>query len=131
MGVKIEGLELIESDIYKLYSRPSMNKAEKRAIQAGGNFIRNKIATSLNQVRDTGELAIGTDLRNPNKVGSEMIGNIYWRGNHSTLAYINEHGHYLKNGKFFRPRAAGYVNTVLKYYGDQYFDIIKREMNKT
>ncbi|RIL26661.1 hypothetical protein BUY98_14980, partial [Staphylococcus gallinarum] len=79
MGVKIEGLELIEKDIQKRYSRSSMNKAEKRAIQAGGNFIRNKIATSLNQVRDTGELAIGTDLKDPNKVGAAMIGKINWR----------------------------------------------------
>ena len=130
MGVKIEGLEEIEIDIYKLYSRPSMNKAEKKAIQAGGNFIRNKIATNLNRVKDTGELAVGTDLRNPNKVGSEMIGNIYWRGDHKSLAYINEHGHYLKNGSFYKPRGAGTVNTVLRYYNEQYFDIIKREMNK-
>ena len=121
MGVKIEGLELIEKDIYQKYSRTSMNNAEKRAIQAGGNFIRNKIAT---------QLAIGTDLRNPNKVGNEMIGNIYWRGNHQSLAYINEHGHYLKNGRFFKPKGAGVVNTILTYYNDQYFDIIKREMNK-
>lgn len=131
MGVKIEGLELIEKDIQKRYSRSSMNKAEKRAIQAGGNFIRNKIATSLNQVKDTGELTIGTDLRDPNKVGPEMIANIYWRGNHSTLAYINEHGHYLKNGKFFRPRGAGLVNTALRYNSDKYYNIIKREMDKT
>lgn len=130
MGVKIEGLELIEKDIYRKYSRTSMNNAEKRAIQAGGNFIRNKIATNLDRVKDTGQLAIGTDLRNPNKVGNEMVGNIYWRGNHQSLAYINEHGHYLKNGRFFKPKGAGVVNTILTYYNDQYFDIIKREMNK-
>lgn len=130
MGVKIEGLDLIEKDIYQLYSRPSMNKAEKQAIQAGGNFIRNKVATNLNRVKDTGKLAIGTDLKNPNKIGNEMIANLYWRGDHSTLAAINEKGHYLKNGQFFKPMGAGVINTVLRYYSDQYFDIIKREMNK-
>lgn len=130
MGVKIVGLEAIESDIYKLYSRSSMNKAEKQAIKAGGHFIRNKVATSLNHVKDTGELAIGTDLLTPDKVGDEMIANLYWRGNHSTLAYINEHGHYLKNGEFYKPRAAGFVDTTLRYYSDQYFEIVKGVMNK-
>lgn len=130
MGVKIVGLEAIESDIYKLYSRSSMDRAEKKAVQAGGNFIRNKIATGLYAVKDTGELAIGTDLKKPNKVGGEMIANLYWRGNHSTLAYINEHGHYLKNGQFYKPKAAGFVNTSLRYYSDQYFDIVKGVLDK-
>ncbi|WP_435373546.1 hypothetical protein WKW47_07340 [Staphylococcus nepalensis] len=130
MGVEIEGLELIEDDIYKLYSRKSIDKAETKAIKAGGNFLRNKVATSLNHVRDTGELAIGTDIKAPHKMGDEMIASIYWRGNHQTLAYINEMGHHLKDGTFFKPRGAGFVNTTLRYYKDQYYEIIKREMNK-
>lgn len=107
-----------------------MDKAEKRAIKAGGNFIRNKVATSLYRYRDTGKLAVGTDLRDPNKVGQEMIANLYWRGEHQTLAYVNEHGHYLRDGTFFKPKGAGSVNTVLRYYSDQYFDIVKKEMDK-
>lgn len=107
-----------------------MDKAEKRAIKAGGNFIRNKVATNLYRYRDTGELAVGTDLRDPKKVGQEMIASLYWRGEHQTLAYVNEHGHYLRDGTFFKPKGAGSVNTVLSYYSDQYFDIVKREMDK-
>ncbi|MEP9852110.1 hypothetical protein ABDK10_05345 [Staphylococcus aureus] len=131
MGVNVKGLEAIERDVKQMYNRRNMDKAEKRALQAGGHFIRNKIATNLYRVKDTGQLAIGTDLRDANKYGDEMIANIYWRGEHSTLAYINEFGHYLKDGSFHKPRGAGVVNTVLRYYKDQYFDIVAKEMNKT
>ncbi|MFQ3904441.1 hypothetical protein ABLV98_15380 [Staphylococcus sp. 50Mo3-1] len=130
MGVKVKGLDLIEDEIYSKYSRKAIDKAEKRAIKAGGNMIRNKVATSLYGVRDTGSLAIGTDLRDPEKVGNEMIANLYWRGDHQSLAYVNEFGHTLKDGSFYKPKGAGVVNTQLKLNVDLYFKILKGELDK-
>ncbi len=130
MGVKVDGLDLIEKEIYSKYSRKAIDKAEKRAIKAGGNMIRNKVASSLYGVRDTGLLSLGTDLRDPQKVGNEMIANLYWRGDHQSLAYINEHGHYLKDGSFHKPKGTGVVNTQLKLNADLYFKILKGELDK-
>ncbi|EGQ3068538.1 hypothetical protein I0P04_001891 [Staphylococcus pseudintermedius] len=130
MGIKVYGLDEIEKALDKRYSKQALNNAQERALKAGGNMLRNKTATALYNVRDTGQLAIGTDLKDPRKIGNEFIANLYWRGDHKSLAYINEHGYYDKSGKFVKPRGADKVNTTLKLNSDLYYSLIKKEMDK-
>lgn len=56
MGVDIIGMESIEKEINKKYSRKAIDEAEARALKAGGNMMRNKVATQLYNARDTGQL---------------------------------------------------------------------------
>ncbi|MDK3656263.1 hypothetical protein O0A22_11655 [Staphylococcus pseudintermedius] len=130
MGIKVHGLDDIEKALDKRYSKQALNNAQERALKAGGNMLRNKTATALYNVRDTGQLAIGTDLKDPKRVGNELIANLYWRGDHKSLAYINEHGYYDRSGKFVKPRGAGKVNTTLKLNSDLYYSLLKRELDK-
>ncbi|EHT6215625.1 hypothetical protein, partial [Staphylococcus pseudintermedius] len=130
MGIKVYGLDEIEKALDKRYSKQALNNAQERALKAGGNMLRNKTATALYNVRDTGQLAIGTDLKDPRKIGNEFIANLYWRGDHKSLAYINEHGYYDKSGKFVKPRGADKVNTTLKLNSDLYYSLIKKELDK-
>ncbi|EGQ3151772.1 hypothetical protein KEI82_002437 [Staphylococcus pseudintermedius] len=130
MGIKVYGLDEIEKALDKRYSKQALNNTQERALKAGGNMLRNKTATALYNVRDTGQLAIGTDLKDPRKIGNEFIANLYWRGDHKSLAYINEHGYYDKSGKFVKPRGADKVNTTLKLNSDLYYSLIKKELDK-
>lgn len=130
MGVEIKGLDDIERTIKKKYSPKSIKDAEHRALKAGGHMLRNKIATELNAVRDTGELAIGTDILEPKLIGNRLEAKLHWRGEHRTLAYINEHGHYDKAGKWVKPRGAGKAQQTLTLNSDLYFKLIKKELNR-
>ncbi|WP_145464916.1 hypothetical protein [Staphylococcus saprophyticus] len=130
MGIEVHGLDDIEKALDKRYSKQALNNAQERALKAGGHMLRNKVAGSLYGVRDTGELAVGTDLRDPKRVGNEFIANLYWRGDHKSLAYINEHGHYDRSGKFVRPKGADKVSTTLKLNSDLYYALLKRELDK-
>lgn len=130
MGVEIKGLDDIERTIKKKYSPKAIKDAEHRALKAGGHMLRNKIATELNAVRDTGELAIGTDILEPKLIGNRLEAKLHWRGEHRTLAYINEHGHYDKAGKWVKPRGAGKAQQTLTLNSDLYFKLIKKELNR-
>lgn len=130
MGVEIKGLDDIEKTLKKKYSPKSIEEAEKRAVKSAGNMMRNKIATDLDSVRDTGELAIGTDITEPEKVGNKIQSKIYWRGEHRTLAAINENGHYDRSGKWVEPRAVGKASRQLTLNKDLYFKIVKKELDR-
>lgn len=130
MGVVIHGLDSIEKELEKFYSPKAIEEAGKRAIKAGGHMLRNKVATDLDSVRDTGALAIGTNITNVERQGDELLANLYWRGEHRTLASINENGHFDKSGKWVKPRGIGKVDTQLALNREAYFNIIKRELDK-
>lgn len=130
MGVEIKGLDDVERTIKRKYSTKAINDAEKRAIKAAGHMMRNKIATELDAVKDTGELAIGTDIIEPKKIGNRLEAKLYWRGEHRTLAYINEYGHYDKAGKWVKPRGFGKVQQSLTLNSDLYYKIVKKELNR-
>lgn len=130
MGVELFGFDEVEKALDKKYSKDVMDKAQKRALKAGGHMLRNKTATSLYASRDTGKLAIGTDLKEAERVGNELVANLYWRGEHKSLAYINEHGHYDRAGKWVKPNGAGKVNTTLKLNSELYFALLKKELDK-
>lgn len=130
MGLDIIGMDSIEKEITKKYSQSAINEAEKRALKAGGNMMRNKVGTQLNSVRDTGKLAIGTDLRDVQQVGNEMIAYIYWRGEHSSLAHLVNNGYHDRAGNFIKPRGFEKVDTTLKINADLYYSLLKRELNK-
>jgi hypothetical protein len=130
MGVDIIGMESIEKEINKKYSRKAIDEAEARALKAGGNMMRNKVATQLYNARDTGQLAIGTDLKEAKKVGNEMIAYIYWRGNHSSLAHLVNNGYHDRAGNFIKPKGYQKVDTTLKINADLYYALLKKELNK-
>lgn len=130
MGVEIKGLDDVEKTLKRRYSPKAINEAEKRAIKAAGHMMRNKIATELDAVKDTGELAIGTDIIEPKKIGNRLEAKLYWRGEHRTLAYINEHGHYDKAGKWVKPSGFGKVQQSLTLNSDLYYKIVKKELNR-
>ena len=130
MGVDIIGMESIEKEINKKYSRKAIDEAEARALKAGGNMMRNKVATQLYNARDTGQLAIGTDLKEAKKVGNEMIAYIYWRGNHSSLAHLVNNGYHDRAGNFIKPKGYQKVDTTLKINADLYYSLLKKELNK-
>lgn len=130
MGVEIIGMEAIEKEINKRYSRKAIDEAEARALKAGGNMMRNKVATELYKARATGQLAMGTDLREAKKVGNEMIAYIYWRGNHSSLAHLVNNGYHDRAGNFIKPKGYQKVDTTMKINADLYYSLLKRELNK-
>ena len=130
MGVDIIGMESIEKEINKKYSRKAIDEAEARALKAGGNMMSNKVATQLYNARDTGQLAIGTDLKEAKKVGNEMIAYIYWRGNHSSLAHLVNNGYHDRAGNFIKPKGYQKVDTTLKINADLYYALLKKELNK-
>ena len=130
MGVDIMGMESIEKEINKKYSRKAIDEAEARALKAGGNMMRNKVATQLYNARDTGQLAVGTDLREAKKIGNEMIAYIYWRGNHSSLAHLVNNGYHDRAGNFIKPKGYQKVDTTIKINADLYYSLLKKELNK-
>lgn len=130
MGVDITGMESIEKEINKKYSRKAIDEAEARALKAGGNMMRNKVATQLYSARDTGQLAVGTDLREAKKVGDEMVAYIYWRGNHSSLAHLVNNGYHDRAGNFIKPKGYQKVDTTIKINADLYYSLLKKELNK-
>lgn len=130
MGVDILGLESIEKEITKKYSRKSIDEAEQRALKAGGNMMRNKVATQLYSDRDTGKLAIGTDLKEAKKLGNEYVAYLYWRGGHSSLAHLVNNGYHDRAGNFIKPKGYQKVDTTVKINADLYYSLLKRELNK-
>lgn len=124
------GMESIEKEINKKYSRKAIDDAEQRALKAGGNMMRNKVATQLYSARDTGQLAVGTDLREAKKVGDEMVAYIYWRGNHSSLAHLVNNGYHDRAGNFIKPKGYQKVDTTIKINADLYYSLLKKELNK-
>lgn len=130
MGVDIIGLESIEKELSKKYSSKAIDEAEQRALKAGGNMMRNKIATQLNTVRDTGQLAIGTDFRKAEKVGNEMIAYIYWKGDHRSLAHLVNNGYHDRAGNFIKPKGYEKVDTTVKINADLYYSLLKKELGK-
>ncbi|HJG39049.1 MAG TPA: HK97 gp10 family phage protein [Staphylococcus saprophyticus] len=130
MGIKTSGFDSFDKRLTEKYSTRSIQEAEKRALKAGGNMMRNKVASSLNQVRDTGKLAMGTDLRDPKLFGGEMVAYLYWRGEHRTLAHLVNNGYHDRSGKFVKPRGYERVDTMIKINADLYYSLLKRELNK-
>lgn len=130
MGVDILGLESIEKEITKKYSRKSIDEAEQRALKVGGNMMRNKVATQLYNDRDTGKLSIGTDLKEAKKLGNEYVAYLYWRGEHSSLAHLVNNGYHDRAGNFIKPKGYQKVDTTVKINADLYYSLLKRELNK-
>lgn len=130
MGLDIIGLDDIEKEITKKYSKKAINEAEERALKAGGNMMRNKVASQLHNARDTGQLAIGTDLKDVQQLGDELVAYIYWRGDHSSLAHLVNNGYHDRAGNFIKPEGYEKVDTTLKINADLYYSLLKRELDK-
>lgn len=130
MGVDLNGFEELDKTLKRKYSSKAINEAERRAIKAGGHMLRNKIESGLLAIGDTGILARGTTLKEPEIIGGEVVGRLHWKGSHASLAHLNEKGHYDKAGKWVKPTGMGKVSQTLMLNREDYFKLIKKELDK-
>lgn len=130
MGIETFNFDNFERDLEKRYGKRAMQDAQKRAVKAGAHMLRNKTGTALYQVKDTGKLAVGTDVRDPELINGEVVAYIYWRGEHRSLAHLVNNGFRARDGRFIKGRGYQKVDTVLKLNADLYYSLLKRELNK-
>lgn len=133
MGVEINGLDGVEKTIKRKFSSLAIKEAENRALKKGGNMLRDKIEDALFATGDTGRLARDTSFKEPEIIGGELTSKIYWKagkGHHGSLAHLNENGHYDKAGKWVRPTGIGKINQTITLNREEYYRLIKKELDK-
>lgn len=131
-GIRAEGLNQLQKDMEKRFSRQRMNKIIDKALIKAGNIVLDAIKSNIRYFRDTGAEYEEAKLSAPYWDKGVRSVRVYWEGPHHrySIVHLNEKGFHARNGKFIRPKGFGAIDKALRTAEKEFYKTVQKEVEK-